>query len=493
VKLLREPEAAAFAYTRPNRNQYVLHPSHDSDDNEQLILVFDLGGGTYDVSMISMNHDVTEIISTSGNPQLGGSVFDYRIGTYFYQMIINHHPHVKNHTTSRISANTMIVKKKQLFIQCAEYVRIYLSHHNIVNIALPLTNDGFLHLMDHPKSLILSRDYFTMKNNHSHYNHGIDHGILENQQQISQPPRQWSKQQQQQQINVHNNGTHVLFSWKRRDMESILSHELYELIRPIREVAIMSGALLPGDTSPALVDSIMSSMDENDDDDDQQQQLFMKQMTNENDGSSSSRRHDMEDENDISVLQSIKKSQQGGRKRARITAKEERKYRAEKKKMEESSSFKKSQQQQQSTTNNNNGRNTLIRDGITGIPISQIVLVGGVTRMPVIHRLLHALTGIQPQTTVHPDEAVALGCAIQINQLDGNNKQGNVVLNPMQAAIVRALAQQNLQRQRQPIQERVKRQIMSNPVPEDDFDDDFDNDNFDDDDFDDDDNILKHD
>jgi hypothetical protein len=74
---------------------------------------------------------------------------------------------------------------------------------------------------------------------------------------ISQPPRLLSKHQQPQQIHVYNNNTHVLFSWKRRDMESILSHELYELIRPIREVAIMSGALLPGGTSQALVDSIM--------------------------------------------------------------------------------------------------------------------------------------------------------------------------------------------------------------------------------------------
>jgi molecular chaperone DnaK (HSP70) len=61
--------------------------------------------------------------------------------------------------------------------------------------------------------------------------------------------------------------------------------------------------------------------------------------------------------------------------------------------------------------------------------------------MPAIGRLLAALTGVVPQKTVNPDEAVALGCAVQAGVLDGMEGMGTV-LSPMQAAILRAVAEQ---------------------------------------------------
>jgi molecular chaperone DnaK (HSP70) len=61
--------------------------------------------------------------------------------------------------------------------------------------------------------------------------------------------------------------------------------------------------------------------------------------------------------------------------------------------------------------------------------------------MPAIGRLLAVLTGVVPQRTVNPDEAVALGCAVQAGVLDGNEELGGLtVLTPIQAAIMRALA-----------------------------------------------------
>ena len=60
--------------------------------------------------------------------------------------------------------------------------------------------------------------------------------------------------------------------------------------------------------------------------------------------------------------------------------------------------------------------------------------------MPAIHRLLAAVTGVAPQKTVDPDEAVALGCAVHVGVLDGREGSGTV-LNPMQAAILRAVVE----------------------------------------------------
>ena len=88
--------------------------------------------------------------------------------------------------------------------------------------------------------------------------------------------------------------------------------------------------------------------------------------------------------------------------------------------------------------------NERVQEGIHGRPLSRVVLVGGATRMPVIGRLLEAVVGVVPQRTVDPDEAVALGCAVQVGILDGENDGllggAEAVLSPMQAAVMRALA-----------------------------------------------------
>lgn len=83
--------------------------------------------------------------------------------------------------------------------------------------------------------------------------------------------------------------------------------------------------------------------------------------------------------------------------------------------------------------------NVKIRDGINGRRITQVVLVGGATRMPAIGRLLAATIGVVPQKTVNSDECVALGCAVQVGILDGINTDLQV-LSPIEAAMMRALA-----------------------------------------------------
>merc|ERR1711981_27933 len=66
LRIINEPTAAALAY------------GLDKQSNER-ILVFDLGGGTFDVSILEVGDGVFEVLSTSGDTHLGGDDFDKRI------------------------------------------------------------------------------------------------------------------------------------------------------------------------------------------------------------------------------------------------------------------------------------------------------------------------------------------------------------------------------------------------------------------------------
>jgi molecular chaperone DnaK len=68
-RIINEPTAAALAYGLDN-------------ENEQKIMVYDLGGGTFDVSIIEIGDGVIEVLSTNGNTHLGGDDFDQRIIDY---------------------------------------------------------------------------------------------------------------------------------------------------------------------------------------------------------------------------------------------------------------------------------------------------------------------------------------------------------------------------------------------------------------------------
>ena len=72
-RIINEPTAAALAY------------GLDKQDKNQTILVYDLGGGTFDVSILELGDGVVEVRSTSGNNHLGGDDFDKRIIDYLVE------------------------------------------------------------------------------------------------------------------------------------------------------------------------------------------------------------------------------------------------------------------------------------------------------------------------------------------------------------------------------------------------------------------------
>merc|ERR1712176_235122 len=74
MRIINEPTAAAIAY------------GLDKKSGEKNILVFDLGGGTFDVSLLTIDNGVFEVVSTNGDTHLGGEDFDQRTMDYFQKL-----------------------------------------------------------------------------------------------------------------------------------------------------------------------------------------------------------------------------------------------------------------------------------------------------------------------------------------------------------------------------------------------------------------------
>jgi len=79
LRIINEPTAAAIAY------------GLDKKAKERNILVYDLGGGTFDVSILTIDEGVFEVLATNGDTHLGGEDFDQRVMDYFLKLIKKKH------------------------------------------------------------------------------------------------------------------------------------------------------------------------------------------------------------------------------------------------------------------------------------------------------------------------------------------------------------------------------------------------------------------
>ena len=255
---------------------------------------------------------------------------------------------------------------------------------------------------------------------------------------------------------------YMIVSIDRRTFESVCINELRMLLQPLREVAIMARVMLPGEARPSFVENAMVELETRREDDDVEDDFWeseedeLLKMT-----ASSGDEESLQGERAWQLLQAMdvksqKKAQQRGRKMARNIDKRERSFRKQKQAAAEDASMasllvkrpggnEASQYSSLAATMTSSVTgNERVQDGIHGRPLSRVILVGGATRMPVIAKLLEAVVGVVPQGTVNPDEAVALGCAVQVGILDGENDGllggAQAVLSPIQAAVMRALA-----------------------------------------------------
>ncbi len=125
-RIINEPTAAALAYGLDN-------------EKEQKIMVYDLGGGTFDVSVIDIGEGVIEVLATAGNNRLGGDDFDDRVMRYLIDEF-------KRTEGVDLSADKMAVQRLK---EAAEKAKKELSTQTQTNINLPFitaTTEGPKHL-----------------------------------------------------------------------------------------------------------------------------------------------------------------------------------------------------------------------------------------------------------------------------------------------------------------------------------------------------------
>ena len=115
LRIINEPTAAALAY------------GMDKEDKDQKIMVYDLGGGTFDVSVLDIGDGVFEVLATSGNNRLGGDDFDERVMNYLVDEF-------KKSQGINVKTDKMAMQRLK---EAAEKAKIELSGMQQTNINLP--------------------------------------------------------------------------------------------------------------------------------------------------------------------------------------------------------------------------------------------------------------------------------------------------------------------------------------------------------------------
>ncbi|MCW2587453.1 MAG: chaperone protein DnaK, partial [Frankiales bacterium] len=127
LRVVNEPTAAALAY------------GLDKGDKEQTILVFDLGGGTFDVSLLEIGDGVIEVKATSGDNKLGGDDWDNKLVEHLVKTF-------SNQNGIDLSKDKMAMQRLR---EVAEKAKIELSSSQATSINLPYITagaDGPLHM-----------------------------------------------------------------------------------------------------------------------------------------------------------------------------------------------------------------------------------------------------------------------------------------------------------------------------------------------------------
>ncbi|XP_075245687.1 endoplasmic reticulum chaperone BiP-like [Convolutriloba macropyga] len=140
MRIINEPTAAAIAY------------GLDKTDKEQNILVFDLGGGTFDVTLLTIDQGVFEVLATNGDTHLGGEDFDQRVMDHFIKMY-------KKKTGKDVTKDNRAVQKLRREVEKAK--RLLSSQHQArVEIESFFDGEDFSETLSRAKFEELNMDLF---------------------------------------------------------------------------------------------------------------------------------------------------------------------------------------------------------------------------------------------------------------------------------------------------------------------------------------------
>jgi len=140
MRIINEPTAAAIAY------------GLDKKDGEKNVLVFDLGGGTFDVSLLTIDEGVFEVISTNGNTHLGGEDFDQRVMDYFMKLY-------KKKTGKDVRKNDRTVQKLRREVEKAKRA-LSSAHQAKIEIESFFEGEDFSETLTRAKFEELNMDLF---------------------------------------------------------------------------------------------------------------------------------------------------------------------------------------------------------------------------------------------------------------------------------------------------------------------------------------------
>ncbi|CAL1269378.1 unnamed protein product [Larinioides sclopetarius] len=145
LRIINEPTAAAIAY------------GLDKKDGEKNVLVFDLGGGTFDVSLLTIDNGVFEVVATNGDTHLGGEDFDQRVMEYFMKLY-------KKKTGKDIRKDNRAVQKLRREVEKAKRT-LSSAHQARVEIESFFEGEDFSETLTRAKFEELNMDLFrsTMK------------------------------------------------------------------------------------------------------------------------------------------------------------------------------------------------------------------------------------------------------------------------------------------------------------------------------------------
>jgi len=140
VRIINEPTAAAIAY------------GLDKKPKEQNILIFDLGGGTFDVTILTIDEGVFEVLATNGDTHLGGEDFDQRVMSHFIGLI-------KKKFNKDISTNLRALAKLRREVEKAKRA-LSTVHETTIDIEGMIDGEDFSETLTRAKFEELNIDYF---------------------------------------------------------------------------------------------------------------------------------------------------------------------------------------------------------------------------------------------------------------------------------------------------------------------------------------------